>query len=953
MNRQTYRIIFNKARGCLMAVAETAASQGKGAHGERASKVARPKTSAEQRCQKQTLRLKALVSSIIILLVSMPMPMQAQTTSVAMNTRIVADPNAPKTQQATVLTTSNGVVQVNIQTPSSAGVSRNTFNQFDVGAQGAILNNSRTNVQSQLGGWVQGNPWLATGSARVILNEVNSSNPSYLQGYVEVAGPKAEVIIANPSGIAVNGGGFINASGVTLSTGTPMMNNGALERYRVTGGNVSIDGQGLDTRTADYTAILTRAAQVNAGIWANQLQVVTGANDITASSVGSQSALQTAPLAGTGSAPAYALDVAQLGGMYAGKITLIGTEAGLGVRNAGQLLASSGPLTLTHEGWLANSGGVQASAQLQITAASGVDNKAVIYAGDALSITSSGPQSHSGITAALGQVQIQAQGPQGQIQSTREGLIASGMQPNGTLVGGQDLKIIASDRLQLAGQTVATQNLNLRGTGVDISQGQISAIQAQVIASSEDLAATQSRVNIAQALQLSTPKTLRTDGANIQAQQLQLQAHDLSNVHGQLTQQGSSDLNINLEGQFDNIGGALQSNGMHLNIQAQQINNNSGQLLHAGTGQLSIQSDTLTNTRESANTVIGQGQISTNGQLDIQSQEVSNAGAIYAAGNSHVNTTRLTNSGSLYTSAAQIITATDTVYNSGTLAAQGHTSIQAGQINSTTTSVLSAGLKANGTLADTGDLQVNTTQNLIARGQNIAAGSVKLQGQSIDLQSSQSTTQHGNIELVADLQGAGGDIKTVQAKILSAADLDIRGQGLNNTQGTLQAAKNLRLNVKDLDNTQGQIHANQNLTLQIQNGLTNTGTISTNQDLNIALASLSNSGVLYAGASQSLTVANAVSTSGTIAAGKDLSITAGSFSGTGSNVLAAVSCPSVRNSFFAESQPLFFQRSASWGWFMMGSRYFFVLRCARFSTKADTHAGMVPARCGQSCWRWF
>ena len=68
---------------------------------------------------------------------------------------------------------------------------------------------------------------------------------------------------------------------------------------------------------------------------------------------------------------------------------------------------------------------------------------------------------------------------------------------------------------------------------------------------------------------------------------------------------------------------------------------------------------------------------------------------------------------------------------------------------------------------------------------------------------------------------------------------------------------------------------------------------------------------------------------------------------------SGVSCPSVRNSFFAESQPLFFQRSASWGWFLMGSRYFFVLRCTRFSTKADTHAGMFPARCGQSCWRWF
>jgi filamentous hemagglutinin len=198
--------------------------------------------------------------------------------------QIVADPNAPGNQRPTILGTASGLPQVNIQTPSAAGVSRNTYSQFDVSAQGAILNNSRTNTSTQLGGYVQGNPWLATGSARVILNEVNSSSASQLKGFVEVAGQRAEVIIANPAGIAVSGGGFINASAVTLTTGTPVMNAGSLESYRVRGGSVSIDGAGLDTSSADYTNILARAAQVNAGIWAKDLKVATGANDISASS---------------------------------------------------------------------------------------------------------------------------------------------------------------------------------------------------------------------------------------------------------------------------------------------------------------------------------------------------------------------------------------------------------------------------------------------------------------------------------------------------------------------------------------------------------------------------------------------------------------------------------------------------------------------------------------------
>ncbi|WP_323840913.1 two-partner secretion domain-containing protein, partial [Photorhabdus africana] len=77
--------------------------------------------------------------------------------------------------------------------------------------QGVILNNSHQATQTQLGGMVAGNPWLAKGDASVILNEVNSHDRSHLNGWIEVAGHKAEVIIANPSGITCNGCGFINA----------------------------------------------------------------------------------------------------------------------------------------------------------------------------------------------------------------------------------------------------------------------------------------------------------------------------------------------------------------------------------------------------------------------------------------------------------------------------------------------------------------------------------------------------------------------------------------------------------------------------------------------------------------------------------------------------------------------------------------------------------------------
>ncbi|WP_143684948.1 filamentous hemagglutinin N-terminal domain-containing protein, partial [Variovorax sp. KK3] len=77
---------------------------------------------------------------------------------------------------------------------------------------------------TQLGGLVQGNPFLANGPARVILNEIVGGNPTQLQGAIEVAGQRAEVIVANPAGIAVAGGTFINAHRATLTTGVPQIN---------------------------------------------------------------------------------------------------------------------------------------------------------------------------------------------------------------------------------------------------------------------------------------------------------------------------------------------------------------------------------------------------------------------------------------------------------------------------------------------------------------------------------------------------------------------------------------------------------------------------------------------------------------------------------------------------------------------------------------------------------
>lgn len=364
MNRNHHRIVFNAKRGQLMAVSETAQSCARSsASGEGPASATRPK------------RRGRLPLALLLAFATLALPAQSQ---------IVADPNAAGSLRPTVLSASNGVPLVNIATPSAAGVSRNVYRQFDVSTQGAILNNSRTDVQTQLGGWVQGNPWLATGLARVILNEVHSSQPSQLNGFVEVGGQRAEVVIANPAGINVNGGGFINASRTTLTTGVPVMNAGALEGFRVLGGQIKVEGLGLDATQTDHAAILARAVKVNAGIWAQALTVVTGANEVSADSA------RITPLnpgSATGAAPAFALDVAALGGMYAGKIHLVGTEAGLGVNQAG-LIDARGALTLDVDGWLSQSAGARTYGDAVSIAAQGLRNEdgAVIAARERLQV---------------------------------------------------------------------------------------------------------------------------------------------------------------------------------------------------------------------------------------------------------------------------------------------------------------------------------------------------------------------------------------------------------------------------------------------------------------------------------------------------------------------------------------------------------------------------------------
>lgn len=313
---------------------------------------------------------------------------------------IEVDRNAPQHRQAQVGQTANGITLVNITGPTAGGVSRNDYTNFNVPQHGVILNNSFQMANTSLAGYVPGNANLMRGSASVIVNEVTSHNPTNMNGFIEVAGRKASVVVANPNGITVDGGGFINTDRAVLTTGKPEYDpNGNLNAYRVEQGSIAINGKGLNAKESNSLQILTEAAQVNAGVWANAVETRTGKNLVDAKSLESKA---------LGSSKQIGLDVSAIGGMYANSITMKGTNDGLGVNVKGTL-SSVHATTISADGMIQVDGGITSNGQTSISGhAISVGQDGVVQGDNGLSIESQSSMTNHGLVNSNGTTDIRA-----------------------------------------------------------------------------------------------------------------------------------------------------------------------------------------------------------------------------------------------------------------------------------------------------------------------------------------------------------------------------------------------------------------------------------------------------------------------------------------------------------------------------------------------------------------
>ncbi|EKP69023.1 filamentous hemagglutinin N-terminal domain-containing protein [Acinetobacter baumannii] len=771
MNKNRYRIIFSHARGMFIAVAEIVKSKTKQAGQSQGTMETGVVTSSVPTIHYKKLNPLnfAVIGCLGALVISLPM------SSVA-GTQIIADKGAPTSQQPTILNSANGTTQVNIQTPSAGGVSRNTYTQFDVGQEGAILNNSRNNTQTQIGGWVQGNPWLATGEAKVILNEVNSSNPSQLKGYIEVAGKQAQVVIANPSGLICDGCGVINADRFTLTTGQAVMNQGYLESFRVREGQVTIEGKGLNGSLTPYTDIYTRALKVNAGLYANELNTVLGQNDIQ---VKDQVTPKITATTGPTSTPQpnFALDVGQLGGMYAGKIFLVGTEQGLGVRNAGSINSTQSSLTLNAKGDLVNSGNLIANKDQVQLKAQNIQNTGNISSATSQISVESQNLNNSGLISSADELHLQNQNTitnSGTLNAARIAINSTKLKNSGSIeqTGLQGLDLKSGSMTNLGGK-IGIAKSNTGGTGGSTG-GSVPTVPTDPSKDGGSLGVV-TPVD-------TTPKTYDTGFIHV--------SDVLNNDQGAIVANGGVDLDS--QNGLDNQGGQLNLGA--INIKGNSFNNDQGQLT---VKSANIQTSTFTNQ---------QGQLASNSTLNIQTQSANNKGGkiqsigqldlavsgelnnvdgqIASGATVNVNASDLKNqSGVVYSENQAVnIKANKAIDNTeGLIQAKTNLNLNSQSLNNTSGQIVADQIKQKHVTVNNNQGSIAAQQNLNSTAQQFDNTQGQIHAKSIKLQHDQ-------------LKNTGS--------VYADQDLTVTGQNIQNA-GTLGAGKNVQITSSTLEHSVG------------------------------------------------------------------------------------------------------------------------------------------------------
>ncbi|MEO8641314.1 hemagglutinin repeat-containing protein [Pseudomonas sp.] len=747
----------------------------------------------------------------------------------------------------------NGVPIIQIATPNGTGLSHNQFHDYNVGNQGVILNNVANQTgATQLGGIIVGNPNLTNRiAAQTILNEVVGGSPSQLRGYTEVAGQSARVIVANPYGISCNGCGFINTPRVTLTTGKPVLDGaGRLDRFQVDQGSVSIDGAGLNANNVDSFEIITRSAKINAEIQAKNLTIVAGRNDVNAQT------LNATARADDGSAkPQLAIDSSALGGMYAGAIKLVGTEAGVGVKLAGNLAASGGDIQIDASGHLSLAQ-TSAAGAVNVKAAS-LDAQGPVYAGSVVNVQTQGNLTNQQTLAARDNITLSAGG-----QLTNNGIIEAGVNADTSRNASGDVSLTAQNFNNTGKSVIASRNLTvntsqtLSNQGGTLSAGQTANLTVTTLDNQN-----KGRVLSSGALNVIADQVVNSKGLITSTGTLSATVGHLNNSHGELSTLAAATLRM---AALDNVAGLVNA-GKALSITATgAVNNQGGKLTsldslsfnagavdNSGNGRIAS-NKALTASVSSLDQHDG-GQLTSGTsltldlnhgalnnqsglinapllvlknlqQVDNQHGEISSAQAFTLAANSLDNS-----NGKLLGNQAVTLRVQQALTNIKGLIAAANVDVQAGSLNNnggTLTSRTGLDLRVNGQLDNQDQGLINATDNL-----SINTASLNNQNGGSLLGSA----------IAIDFSGAMGDLNNTKGLITTTGQLSIRNlRNLNNQGGELSSSQSYTLVGRNLDNSDGKLISRQQLDLNADTTTNLNGLISGWQGLSLLGASLDN-----------------------------------------------------------------------------------------------------------------
>lgn len=723
---------------------------------------------------------------------------------------------AGNTNQPGIHTNANGTTVVDINKASAGGVSHNVYSEFNVDSNGVILNNSSSNSNTQLAGQIDGNANMANGSAKVILNEVRSSDPSQLNGMIEVAGQSAQVIIANPSGITCDGCGFINTNHATLTTGTATYDNqGNVTGLDVSKGQVSITGKGMDTRSTQYTDIIARSVKVNAKLQANELNIITGNNRIDKNG-------RVQKKYDASASPDVALDVSALGSMYANKIYMEGTDSGVGVRIDHADLTATDTLSLNVDGVIENNGGHISG-----------KNSAVVMGSSVLN--------HNGQITSDGMVSVSAD----ELLDNSKGQIK-----------GEYVDVSGKDTVNTQGKIQGNRQTTVIADSLDNNQGEITSEGSLSIARHSNnyhswgatgVNNTNGRIN--------AKGTLTVDSAN------------LDNSSGSLTSNGS--MSVNVDTLTNNNGVISAGDGWNM-INASVLNNDNGVIQAQGRdSQLQVSGNNMLSNHNGI--IHNDGSISINGALDNTSGTISAGQDIFMYGSSYYSDL----ASKLEAGHNIDMTVANTFQNAGTLAAGQNMSLT---IGSNGWNSYGGPAQNSGSITADGNLNLQMNSSVFNNSGAIHANQMDLQLS--DLANSGTISSNNDINVNANnvynlMHGnmnAGHSISINTSSLMTDTGSTIHAgedanlfvmSGMNNT-GDIRAEHDVNLNVmgsygysRTTVYNNGTIAAGNTLNAQMDRvTLMNAGTLTANNGVILSTNTLSNSGVIASAGDVTLNNAN-------------------------------------------------------------------------------------------------